>query len=331
MSRIDEALARARSYRPAPVAPASAPVPADGSDLVFPTEEGSDLDLPLGAPAVDAPLRGAAVAAPVPAAAPVAVAASEAADASATMPRKAETGVQVLDSEPSLPNLPLSEKLMTRSGNTQSIEQYRRLAARLHVAQSEQRTRVVMVTSALPGEGKTLSAANLALTLSESYRRQVLLVDADLRRPCVHDIFRLPNLGGLNDGVKSDTYRKVPLIKVTEHLTVLTAGRPDPDPMSVLSSNRMRQVIEEAGATFEWVIVDTPPIGMLSDAHLLTSLVDTVLLVVEAAETPLDAIKTAVDVVGRDRILGVILNRADDALPHVRYGYDYYGEYRAEA
>jgi capsular exopolysaccharide synthesis family protein len=171
---------------------------------------------------------------------------------------------------------------------------------------------------------------NLALTLSESYRRQVLLVDADLRRPCVHDIFRLPNLGGLNDGVRSDVHRKVPLIRVTEHLTVLTAGRPDPDPMSVLSSSRMRQVLDEAGSTFEWVIVDTPPIGMLSDAHLLTSLVDTALLVVEAAETPLAVIKSAIGVLGRDRILGVILNRADDALPHVRYGYDYYGD-RAEA
>jgi capsular exopolysaccharide synthesis family protein len=327
MSRIDEALARARSFRPTSIAPAATP-PGDGSDLVFPTEEGSDLDLRLDVPPVDAPTAAARVTASAPVSVP---APATAADAGAATAPNGQNGVQVLDSEPSLPNLPLSEKLMTRSGNTQSVEQYRRLAARLHVAQSEQRTRIVMVTSALPGEGKTLSAANLALTLSESYRRQVLLVDADLRRPCVHDIFRLPNLGGLNDGVKSDTYRKVPLIKVTEHLTVLTAGRPDPDPMSVLSSNRMRQVLEEAGSTFEWVIVDTPPIGMLSDAHLLTSLVDTVLLVVEAAATPLDAIKSAVDVVGRDRILGVILNRADDALPHVRYGYDYYNEYRAEA
>ena len=317
MSRIDEALARARSFRPEPSAPAQSP--ADGADLVFPTElESEPIEMRRDVAASELP--GAI---PVPAAG--------AADAASEPAGDAQTGVQLLDPEPPLPDLPLSEKLMTRSGNTQSVEQYRRLAARLHVAQSENRTRVIMVTSALPGEGKTLSAANLALTLSESYRRQVLLVDADLRRPCVHEIFRLPNLGGLNDGVRSDTPRKVPLIRVTEHLTVLTAGRPDPDPMSVLSSNRMRHVLDEAGSTFEWVIVDTPPIGMLSDAHLLTSLVDSVLLVVEAAETPLEAIKSAVNVLGRDRIMGVILNRADDALPHVRYGYDYYGEYRAEA
>lgn len=320
MSRIDEALARARSYRPESIAPA--PGPTDGTDLVFPTESVSEnVDLRLDQPMIEAPRAGAAIAVP----------AAPASGAPIDPAGNAQTDVQLLEPESQLPDLPLSEKLMTRSGNMQSIEQYRRLAARLHVAQSEQRIRVVMVTSALPGEGKTLSAANLALTLSESYRRQVLLVDADLRRPCVHDIFRLPNLGGLNDGVRSDVHRKVPLIRVTEHLTVLTAGRPDPDPMSVLSSSRMRQVLDEAGSTFEWVIVDTPPIGMLSDAHLLTSLVDTALLVVEAAETPLDAIKSAVNVLGRDRIMGVILNRADDALPHVRYGYDYYGEYRAQA
>lgn len=312
MSRIDEALARARSYRPEPLAPP--PVPAEGSDVVFPLEDADSTS----------PSEGA----------PVAAAATDVVSAPAMpsdLAARAEKDVQVLEPELPLPDLPLSEKLMTRSGNTQSVEQYRRLAARLHLAQSEHRTRVVMVTSALPGEGKTLSAANLALTLSESYRRQVLLVDADLRRPCMHDIFRLPNLGGLNDGVRSDAPRKVPLIRVTEHLTVLTAGRPDPDPMSVLSSNRMKHVVNEAGATFDWVIVDTPPIGMLSDAHLLTSLVDTVLLVVEAAETPFEAIKSAVEVIGRDRILGVILNRADEAHAHVRYGYDYYGEYQARA
>jgi capsular exopolysaccharide synthesis family protein len=329
MSRIEEALARARSYRPEPLAPP--PPAADGSEVVFPLEDQPPAAPPVEGAAAASSAAVADTAASSAATAPITQAATPPAAQQEDFAADPRTPVQVLDTDPALPNLPLSEKLMTRSGNTQSVEQYRRLAARLHVAQSEQRTRIVMVTSALPGEGKTLSAANLALTLSESYRRQVLLVDADLRRPCVHDIFRLPNLGGLNDGIKSDAYRKVPLIRVTEHLTVLTAGRPDPDPMSVLSSNRMRHVLNEAGSTFEWVIVDTPPIGMLSDAHLLTSLVDTVLLVVEAAETPLEAIKSAVDVIGRDRILGVILNKADDALPHVRYGYEYYGETQAQA
>ncbi len=163
------------------------------------------------------------------------------------------------------------------------VEQYRRLAARLHLAQAEHGIKVVMIASALPQEGKTLTAANLALTLSESYHRNVLLIDGDLRRPSVHEVFKIPNLTGLNDGVKSETERKVPLVHWSECLTLVTAGRPDPDPMRVLSSGRMKKVIAEAGAKFDWVIIDTPPVGLLTDASLFAAMVDTVVLVVQAA------------------------------------------------
>lgn len=211
--------------------------------------------------------------------------------------------------------------VMGRAAEPVSTEQYRRLGARLYLAQAERGTRVVMVTSALVGEGKTLTAANLALTLSESYKKRVLLIDADLRRPWMHEMFRLPNITGLNDGIRADTERKVPLMRVTDHLSVLTAGRPDPDPMSVLSSDRMRRVVEDASAAFDWVIIDTPPVALLSDARVLASLVDTVVLVVRAGATPLSAIKAATEAVGRDRIFGVVLNCADGAVPAVNYGY----------
>jgi protein-tyrosine kinase len=208
-----------------------------------------------------------------------------------------------------------------------SVEQYRRLAARLHLAQAEHGTKLVMVTSALVGEGKTLTASNLALTLSESYGKRVLLVDADLRRPGIHEMFGVPNFTGLNDGIRSSEERKVPVIRLTQQLSVLTAGRPDPDPMAVLSSDRMRRVLADAAATFEWVIIDTPPVALLSDAHLLASLVDTVVLVVRAGVTPLEAIRTATVAVGRDRILGVVLNSAERG--H-RNPYRYYGRVRTE-
>ena len=205
-----------------------------------------------------------------------------------------------------------------------SMESYRRLAARLYLAQAERGIRLVMVTSALVGEGKTLTAANLALTLSESYRKRVLLIDADLRRPSLHELLRVPNVTGLNDGVRNDSDRKVPIIHLSDYLSVLTAGRPDPDPMSVLASPRMRRVLEDACDAFEWVIVDTPPVALLSDAHLLASLVDSVVLVVRAGETPVRAIRTAADAVGRDRILGVVLNRARVANTGKQYGYEQY-------
>jgi protein-tyrosine kinase len=203
-----------------------------------------------------------------------------------------------------------------------SVEQYRRLAARLHLDQAQRGTKVVMVTSALVGEGKTLTSSNLALTLSESYRKRVLLVDGDLRRPGIHEMFGIPNFTGLSDAIRSNDERKVSVIHLTEHLSVLTAGRPDSDPMGVLSSERMQRVLVDAAAAFDWVIIDTPPVALLSDAHLLASLVDTVVLVVRAGITPLEAIRTATVAVGRDRIMGVVLNSADGK--H-RGSYRYYG------
>lgn len=214
-------------------------------------------------------------------------------------------------------------KLVTQAdANAASVEQYRRLAARLHVAQAEADTRVVMITSAIASEGKTLTATNLALTLSDSYKRRVLLIDADLRRPWVHELFRIPNVTGLNDGIRADVERKVPLIAVTEYLSVLTAGRPDPDPMSVLTSERMRRILADAAKSFDWVIVDTPPVAVLTDAHLLARLVDTVVMVVKAGSTQHAEMTRAVEAVGRDRILGVVLNYAEQGK---RMDYHYYG------
>lgn len=217
------------------------------------------------------------------------------------------------------------EKLVSRLLDSRSVEQYRRLAARLHIAQAQRGTKVVMVSSALPGEGKTLTAANIALTLSHSYKRRVLVIDGDLRRPWMHELFKVPNITGLNDGIRSQNGQKVPLIRWSEYLTLLTAGRPDSDPMSVLSSERMKQIVAEASAAFDWVVIDTPPVGLLSDANLLAAIVDTVILVVQAGRTPFADINKAVQTIGADSIFGVVLNKVQ---PTNRYAYDdYYYSY----
>ena len=220
---------------------------------------------------------------------------------------------------------PLVEKIVTTPGVRPAfVEQYRKLAGTLHHAQIERGTKVVMVTSALAGEGKTLTSTNLALTLSGSYQRSVLLIDADLRRPTLHEVFQVPNVTGLGDGLRSDVERKLCLAQVSPKLTLLTAGRPEPDPISGLTSDRMRRVIEEAAARFDWVIVDTPPIGLLPDADLLVRMVDTVLLVVRAGSTPYPLIQRAVDAMGRERILGVVLNRVEDGITSSYHYYSYY-------
>ena len=205
------------------------------------------------------------------------------------------------------------------------VEQYRHLAASLHKAQAEFGYRSVMVTSALQSEGKSLTASNLALTLSHSYQRRVLLIDADLRKPRLREMFVLPEGPGLTDSLSLPRGGKLPIHQISPTLWVLTAGRPTTDPMSTLVSKSMKQLLDDAREEFDWVIVDTPPIAILPDANLLAAMVDTALLVVSAASTPYPMVQRAAQAIGTTRILGVVLNRADDAA--LREGYNYYGTY----
>ena len=209
-----------------------------------------------------------------------------------------------------------------------AVEQYRRVAALLHNAQREHGTKVVLIASAVPGEGKTLTAVNLALTLSESYRRRVVLVDADLRRPTVHQLLGVHNNFGLSSVLKSDDEKKIRPHRASEFLSVVPAGVPDPDPMSGLTSDRMRRVIVDASGQFDWVIIDTPPVALLPDANLLAAWVDAAILVVGAGLTPLAAVQKAIEAIGRDRVIGVVLNRIAESNLSSSYGKNYhYGRY----
>jgi protein-tyrosine kinase len=219
----------------------------------------------------------------------------------------------------------LTEKIVVdHNMGAASREQYRRLAAVLHDAHNATGLRVIMVASAVAGEGKTLTASNLALTFSESYQKRVLLVDADLRRPSLHTVFRLDTALGLGDGLLSAGDSKMLVRQVSQRLAVLPAGRPSSDPMAGLTSPRMRRLLEEAKESFDWVILDTPPVMLLPDAHLLASMVEGAVLVVRAGSTPHELVKRSADAIGRSRILGVVLNRAELQGRHEDH-YQYYG------
>jgi protein-tyrosine kinase len=219
----------------------------------------------------------------------------------------------------------LTEKIVVdHNMSPASREQYRRLAAVLHDAHNTTGLRVIMVASAVAGEGKTLTASNLALTFSESYQKRVLLIDADLRRPSLHTVFRLDTALGLGDGLLSTGETKMLVRQVSPRLAVLPAGRPSSDPMAGLTSERMRRLLEEARQSFDWVILDTPPVMLLPDSHLLASMVEGAVLVVRAGSTPHDLVKRSADAIGRSRILGVVLNRAELQGRHDDH-YQYYG------
>jgi capsular exopolysaccharide synthesis family protein len=201
-----------------------------------------------------------------------------------------------------------------------AIEQYRRLAGTLHELQAQRGIKTLMVSSSLPREGKTLTITNLALTLSHSYRRKVLLIDADLRHPSIHEVFGLRNTAGLADVVRT-AGRQVPIIELSEHLSVLTAGHPDMNPLANLTSRHVADLLQRASREFDWVLMDTPPIGLISDAHLVSRMCEAALFVVGAGSTPYDLVQRGLAELGDDRIIGVVLNRMK--APDLPHGEDY--------
>jgi capsular exopolysaccharide synthesis family protein len=214
----------------------------------------------------------------------------------------------------------VSAKLVVmRDTDTVAVGQYRKLRAALFEVQKERGVKSVMVTSAVAGEGKTLTAVNLALTLSEAGRGRVLLIDADLRRPRVHELFQV-SLGAGLAGRLMTAERWMPVVRLTRSLALLPAGRPVADPGEVLGSDRMRAVLADASASFDWVILDTPPAVLLPDAGLVAPLVEAVVLVVEAGKTPCEQVESTVETLGRDRLLGVVLNRTPERVAATTIG-----------
>jgi len=203
------------------------------------------------------------------------------------------------------------------------VEQYRRLGAVLHQAQLQNGIRSIMVGSAVAGEGKTLSATNLALVLSHSFRKRVLLVDGDLRKPAIHRLFQLENGIGLSDILKRPAGR-LPTHTLSPMLSLITGGHPDADPVGLLVSDAARQFLAQTREEFDWVVVDTPPVVLFPDAGLFADGLDTCLMVVSAATTASSVAAKAVAAIGAARILGVVLNRAEPADVWAGYGYGPY-------
>jgi capsular exopolysaccharide synthesis family protein len=316
MSRIEEALKRASRGASANVAQVefgdAKPVPTDTSLSYYPLEDRPSAREDRPPAREERPSTRSDQREPAPPAVVLA-------------PRTARTG------HPGRFDSIGDEKLVvTDRCNAVSLEEYRRLAATLHAVQSERGLRTLMVTSAAPRDGKTLTVTNLALTLSESYGRRVLLIDGDLRHPSVHTLLRMPNTTGLNDVLRSE-HLPLPLVEVSPTLTFLPAGRSDGSRFIGVASDRMRAVIQEAAARFDWVLVDTPPIVLLSDAKLMAELADAVVFVISAGVTPYSLVQRAIAELGPERILGTVLNRVDGhAAPVAEHYLDYYRSSEAD-
>ena len=191
-----------------------------------------------------------------------------------------------------------------------TAEQYRMLRTR--VAQTDRlAANVILVTSPGRGEGKSLLAASLGLTMAQDCRSRICVVDADLRRSTLHRLFGLSDAPGLADVLAGRATLADALTGLEDQqITVLPAGHAPAHPGELLGSNAMRQTIQTLRSQFDRVIIDAPPAAPLADIGILTPLVDSVLLVVRAEVTTRPAIQEAVATIGPARVLGVVLNDA---------------------
>jgi polysaccharide biosynthesis transport protein len=224
---------------------------------------------------------------------------------------------------------PRVELLSYLQPKSQISEAFRALRTSLLLSQAEHPPQVILVTSALPREGKTTAAVNLAVTLAQLGDR-TLLMDSDLRKPGIRRAMNLTigkELGLSSYLAGVCTLDEAILAHPTiNNLSALTTGPVPPSPADLLSSHRMRDAIDEARRRFKFIVIDSPPIMAATDAVILSALTDGVLLVVRSGETPKEAFTRSRDLLAavKSRLLGVVLNAVDSSAPDYYYSYRYY-------
>lgn len=191
-------------------------------------------------------------------------------------------------------------------------EAFRTLRTNIEFTSLDAPIRTLLVTSCVPGEGKTTVACNVAVVFAQSGRRTIL-VDADLRRPGVHDLFDLPNSFGVTNLLRSDEVTVEAAMHETEvpNLRVLTTGPLPPNPAELLSSQRMKELIERLTAAADIVVFDSPPVQAVTDAAVLAARLDGTILVIRASRTRRANIQQGRDALARvnAKVLGVVLNQ----------------------
>jgi protein-tyrosine kinase len=189
-----------------------------------------------------------------------------------------------------------------------AAEQFRTLRTRIAQVESAGQRRVILVTSPGDGDGKTVTGANLALTMAQEFQRQVLLIDADLRNARLHECLGIAREPGLSDVLSGQASLDEALVSLSEYRVIaLPAGTPHGRPTELLSSEPMRRLVENLGRRFDRVVIDSTA-AHFADAGVLEPLVDGVLLVVRAGRTARPAVARALGLVPRAKLLGLVLN-----------------------
>jgi len=213
---------------------------------------------------------------------------------------------------------------------SQMAESYRALRTSLLLTSLGAPPKVILITSALPQEGKTTTSINTAIVLAQKGSR-VLLIDADLRRPSVHKALLTGPKTGLSNVLTGSATLEQAVVQSTlvPTLYVLAAGTPPPNPAELLASANMLKILDELRGQYDHIVVDTPPTLSVTDAVVMSTRADSVVLVIRSGQTTKQALRRARDILMRvnARVCGVLLNAADLKSADYYYYYEYRGKY----
>ena len=214
--------------------------------------------------------------------------------------------------------------------HSQMAESYRALRTSLLLSNLGAPPRVIMVTSALPQEGKSTTSINTAVVLAQK-GVQVLLIDADLRRPSIHKTLGMGPRSGLSNVLTGSTtlQQAIAVSTVLPNLHILPAGTPPPNPAELLASANMKEVLDELREKYDHIVVDTPPTLSVTDAVVLSPRADAIVLVIRSGQTTKQSLRRARDILMQvnARVSGVLLNAVDLSSPDYYYYYEYKGKY----
>ena len=203
-------------------------------------------------------------------------------------------------------------------------EAYRTLRTNIQFSNIDGDLKLLCVTSSGPGEGKTTTSTNLAETFAQSGNR-VLIIDGDLRKPRVHKVFNLRNSRGLTNVLSGQNMIEEVTQFAGSDITVITSGPIPPNPSELLGSQKMKDIMTQLKQLYDVIIIDAPPVGVVTDAAILSTIVDGTILVVASGKTEIDGAKRAkqlLENVGA-RIIGVVMTMMPVSKKGY-YGYQYY-------
>jgi protein-tyrosine kinase len=221
--------------------------------------------------------------------------------------------------------LPESRLVALSAPRSLGAEKFRALVTRLENLRHQRELNSIQVTSSVVGEGKSMIAANLAVTLASDKRSRVLLLEGDLRRPTLADLFGLKAVRGINQWWSEPEKDLTDFLYRINDLPLwfLGAGLSEDHPSDLLQSNRFSKAFAAIAAIFDWVVVDSTPMSPIVDANLWSQLVDGTLLVVREGKAPVTAIKKGLESLDNPKLIGVVLNDAAefDQANYKKYSY----------